>query len=150
MDGRPTAINAGRGFREDESGASVLPPSSGPGSMVLPLNPPDSPEQVLPVSTANADLQNFHAILQSGGSQEVPDVAPLKLDTGLDPTIPNIIIFGETGTGKSSVINMLDGRLIADVSSGASGCTFHSSPYEVKLKSSGNYITSKNRTVQFN
>jgi len=170
MDGRPAsttpkdhpAINvsdARRGVREDESGATnvntsqvpqqpltgVLTPSFGPGRADLPLNPLNSPEPAVPVSTANGVLQNVNAILQS---QEVSDIAPLNLNTRLDPTIPNIIIFGETGVGKSSIINMLDGRLIADVSSGANGCTFHSSPYEVKLKSSGNYII-ENRSVPF-
>jgi len=35
--------------------------------------------------------------------------------------VPNIIVFGETGVGKSSVINMLDGSEQADVSNAAKG-----------------------------
>jgi len=104
--------------------------------MVLPLN---GPESAPPAYPANVDLQKFNAILQLSAPQEVPDIVPMDHNnTHLDPTIPNIIVFGETGTGKSSIINMLEGRSIAGVSSGASGCTFYSCPYEVKLKSSGN------------
>lgn len=43
----------------------------------------------------------------------------------------NIIIFGSSGCGKSSIINMLHGEDIAPVSSGARGCTFESKPYTI-------------------
>jgi len=46
---------------------------------------------------------------------------------------PNVIIFGETGVGKSSLINMIAGTESAAVSSGAIGCTFESVPNEVEL-----------------
>lgn len=36
----------------------------------------------------------------------------------------NIILFGETGIGKSSLINMLSGNEVARVSNDATGCTF--------------------------
>ncbi|KIK80762.1 hypothetical protein PAXRUDRAFT_15612 [Paxillus rubicundulus Ve08.2h10] len=38
----------------------------------------------------------------------------------------NIILFGETGVGKSSVINLIAGRQVADVSSDVNGCTMSS------------------------
>src|ERR1700730_10509355 len=44
--------------------------------------------------------------------------------------IPNIIVFGETGAGKSSVINMLEGNDKAEVSSSAKGVTFTSAQYQ--------------------
>ncbi|KAJ3500731.1 hypothetical protein NLJ89_g9662 [Agrocybe chaxingu] len=47
---------------------------------------------------------------------------------------PNVIIFGETGTGKSSLINMLSGREDAAVSNQATGGTFSSQPHEVRLQ----------------
>jgi len=47
---------------------------------------------------------------------------------------PNVILFGETGSGKSSVVNMLDGRPVARTSSGVSGCTFTSCPYLVSVR----------------
>ncbi|KAF5344705.1 hypothetical protein D9757_013891 [Collybiopsis confluens] len=53
-------------------------------------------------------------------------------------TEPNIVIFGSTGCGKSSVVNMLLGankegaeEPRAKVSSSAKGCTFESKPYLV-------------------
>jgi len=47
--------------------------------------------------------------------------------------IPNIILFGETGAGKSSIINMIAECDIAGISSGAAGCTFQSTPYQVEI-----------------
>jgi GTPase Era involved in 16S rRNA processing len=43
--------------------------------------------------------------------------------------ISNVIVFGETGAGKSSIINMLAGGDVAKVSSSSSGCTFESKSY---------------------
>ncbi|KAF8635780.1 hypothetical protein AX17_003856 [Amanita inopinata Kibby_2008] len=47
---------------------------------------------------------------------------------------PNVIVFGETGVGKSSLINMIAGKEMAIVSSGALGCTFASTPHDVMLE----------------
>ncbi|KAF8844606.1 P-loop containing nucleoside triphosphate hydrolase protein [Paxillus ammoniavirescens] len=41
----------------------------------------------------------------------------------------NIILFGETGVGKSSVINLIAGRQVADVSPDVNGCTMSSTYY---------------------
>jgi GTP-binding protein EngB required for normal cell division len=41
----------------------------------------------------------------------------------------NVIVFGETGAGKSSVINMLLGDGQAQTSNSARGCTFESNPF---------------------
>ncbi|KDQ58358.1 hypothetical protein JAAARDRAFT_176274 [Jaapia argillacea MUCL 33604] len=46
---------------------------------------------------------------------------------------PNIILFGETGTGKSSIVNMLAEADVAGMSSGATGCTFHSQRYTIDI-----------------
>ncbi|KAF5344704.1 hypothetical protein D9757_013890 [Collybiopsis confluens] len=46
----------------------------------------------------------------------------------------NIVVFGSTGSGKSSVINMIRRSSEAPVSSGASGCTFQSTAYSTKLQ----------------
>jgi predicted GTPase len=43
--------------------------------------------------------------------------------------MPNVIIFGDTGVGKSSVINMLHGGDIAKVSDGTTGTTFDNQSY---------------------
>ena len=41
----------------------------------------------------------------------------------------NIIVFGQTGSGKSSVINLIAGKQVATVSNGAAGCTLSFKPY---------------------
>ncbi|KAH7913272.1 P-loop containing nucleoside triphosphate hydrolase protein [Hygrophoropsis aurantiaca] len=45
----------------------------------------------------------------------------------------NIVIFGESGVGKSSLINACAGESVAQTSSGASGCTFEYSRYEITI-----------------
>ena len=46
----------------------------------------------------------------------------------------NIILFGETGVGKSSVINLIAGRQIADTSPDVQGCTMSFKPYTFPVK----------------
>lgn len=41
----------------------------------------------------------------------------------------NVVIFGETGVGKSSLVNMIAGADVASIGSGATGCTFQSASY---------------------
>lgn len=48
----------------------------------------------------------------------------------------NVILFGETGVGKSSVINLLAGQPIAKVSSDVEGCTLQSTKYTFTLMGS--------------
>ena len=64
-----------------------------------------------------------------------PDAQPPSNNSPALSTYPNIIIFGETGVGKSSLVNMLvsEGAPRANVSSQALGCTFASLPYLIKL-----------------
>jgi GTP-binding protein EngB required for normal cell division len=45
----------------------------------------------------------------------------------------NVVIFGESGVGKSSIINMLLGENKVKTSSGAVGCTFTSDAYVVDV-----------------
>ncbi|KZP04594.1 hypothetical protein FIBSPDRAFT_694748, partial [Athelia psychrophila] len=45
----------------------------------------------------------------------------------------NIIIFGEAGSGKSSLVNMIAGQPRAKVANSATGVTFSSDPYDVDL-----------------
>ncbi|KAF9525144.1 P-loop containing nucleoside triphosphate hydrolase protein [Crepidotus variabilis] len=61
--------------------------------------------------------------------------APVLQDADNTPSsgIPNIIVFGETGTGKSSLINLLMGTPVASTSSGAVGETFLSEGYDVVI-----------------
>jgi hypothetical protein len=46
---------------------------------------------------------------------------------------PNIILFGESGSGKSSIINMIAGNSVAIVSSSVHGCTFQTTRYTVDI-----------------
>ena len=43
----------------------------------------------------------------------------------------NIVFFGETGAGMSSVINLIAGHSVADVGAGAKTCTLASHPYKI-------------------
>ncbi|KAF5366139.1 hypothetical protein D9757_010950 [Collybiopsis confluens] len=47
--------------------------------------------------------------------------------------VRNVIIFGSTGCGKSSIVNMLLGRNEAEISNGAKGCTFDHHAYTAIL-----------------
>jgi len=51
----------------------------------------------------------------------------------------NIVIFGETGAGKSSVINLMAGREIAEVSPDSHRCTLHWTEYTVKFDNGTRY-----------
>jgi predicted GTPase len=44
-----------------------------------------------------------------------------------------VIVFGETGAGKSSVINMLAGTVVADTPRNAIGCTCENKCYPVSI-----------------
>ncbi|KZP33674.1 P-loop containing nucleoside triphosphate hydrolase protein [Athelia psychrophila] len=55
------------------------------------------------------------------------------------PPQNNVIIFGQTGAGKSSLVNMVLGEILAGTSSNAQSCTFESTPYEVEI--SGKKLT---------
>jgi len=50
------------------------------------------------------------------------------------PAPANVVIFGETGAGKSSLTNLIVGEDVAETSSGAMGCTFESKSYEVEVE----------------
>ncbi|KAG2738227.1 kinase-like protein [Suillus brevipes Sb2] len=45
----------------------------------------------------------------------------------------NVLLFGETGVGKSSIINLIMGRDVAQTSPDAETCTLKHTPYEVNL-----------------
>jgi predicted GTPase len=53
---------------------------------------------------------------------------------GIQAHNPNVIVFGETGTGKSSVINLILGTYKAPISNDAMGCTFSSACYKVQIQ----------------
>lgn len=47
--------------------------------------------------------------------------------------IPNVVIFGETGAGKSSLVNMIAGNAVAEISNRAIGYTFQSTCFTVNI-----------------
>jgi hypothetical protein len=50
------------------------------------------------------------------------------------PTHPqNFVVFGEMGVGKSSLINLIAGKELAEVSSGAKSCTLDSKEHTIDL-----------------
>ncbi|KAG2153675.1 P-loop containing nucleoside triphosphate hydrolase protein, partial [Suillus bovinus] len=51
----------------------------------------------------------------------------------------NIVIFGETGAGKSSVINLLAGQQIAHISPDSHRCTLHWMEYQITLDNETRY-----------
>jgi len=63
----------------------------------------------------------------------LPNEVPPPLYTESADDVPNVVVFGETGVGKSSLINMITGTACASVSSAAVGCTFESVPYDAEL-----------------
>ncbi|KAG5638125.1 hypothetical protein H0H81_001728 [Sphagnurus paluster] len=46
---------------------------------------------------------------------------------------PNVILFGESGSGKSSIVNMLAQRPCAQTSSSVKGCTFIANSYPIEI-----------------
>jgi len=50
--------------------------------------------------------------------------------------IPNIVLFGEAGVGKSSVVNLIAGAQIAKTSDRAGGCTLDSTEYRLNMETS--------------
>ncbi|KAH7928932.1 hypothetical protein BV22DRAFT_166530 [Leucogyrophana mollusca] len=48
-------------------------------------------------------------------------------------TVPNIVIFGETGVGKSSLVNLIAARKVARTSSSATGCTLDAKKHIVEI-----------------
>jgi len=49
-------------------------------------------------------------------------------------TTHNIILFGEAGSGKSSLVNMIVGANVAKVSGSADGCTFKNDRYDATIR----------------
>ncbi|KAF7979189.1 hypothetical protein HWV62_43110 [Athelia sp. TMB] len=79
----------------------------------------------------------LHEVLQEfyPGGLSTAELAAISDEKMLEaPT--NVVVFGETGVGKSSVINMIAGRNVAKVANTARGCTFASTSYDVNIGAS--------------
>ncbi|KIJ67531.1 hypothetical protein HYDPIDRAFT_108364 [Hydnomerulius pinastri MD-312] len=50
------------------------------------------------------------------------------------PRVPNIVLFGEAGVGKSSIINLLAEKSVAPFASKTKGCTLESQGYIISIR----------------
>ncbi|KAH7888366.1 P-loop containing nucleoside triphosphate hydrolase protein [Phlebopus sp. FC_14] len=110
-------------------------------STALPSTKPDTgqnPSDLHPVDSSDVDGESR---LNDGSSSPVDHKVPSQPATTNQPgsasssTTTNIILFGETGVGKSSVINLIAGKSVAKVSADVDGCTMASTQYIIHLKS---------------
>ncbi|XP_006457070.1 hypothetical protein AGABI2DRAFT_195950 [Agaricus bisporus var. bisporus H97] len=85
----------------------------------------------VPIQTPEPREATTHSRSRKNKSHTIPRT-PLFRESELKGPA-NIVIFGETGTGKSSLINMLSDEGTAAVSNLAVGCTFESAPYPVSI-----------------
>jgi len=117
------------------------PCSNGSGTQTLPA--PITPEKQTTnhgQSRAEKFLSDFAEGLRrriagdsSGADPPGEESVTLHPEATDSDNTPNVIIFGETGVGKSSLINMVSDTASAAVSNAAIGCTFESVPYDVEL-----------------
>lgn len=101
--------------------------------MQLPDEPDSNRTTEMPTAAGNPDADNIVTQFHPSQSASPPVPHPAPHEPSNDEQVPNILIFGQTGTGKSSVINMLNGKKVAESSPDARGCTFSSTPYFLAL-----------------
>ncbi|KAF8135599.1 hypothetical protein EV363DRAFT_1321005 [Boletus edulis] len=107
--------------------------------LFAPLKKESSNKDIISVLTNRCKLdpkvaEELATMLESGLSRTVA-YASAAGDSSL-PTQPrsiNIVLFGETGAGKSSVINLIARRAIARVSSDVNGRTIQSTRYDISF-----------------
>ncbi|KAI6000730.1 P-loop containing nucleoside triphosphate hydrolase protein [Pisolithus albus] len=86
-----------------------------------------------------------HVVQRDEGSGHLPstgrnDTVPVTSRDERSEHLPNsspinIVLFGETGVGKSSVINLIAGKSCAKVSADVDGCTMSSTKYDIVVDS---------------
>ncbi|KAF9522884.1 P-loop containing nucleoside triphosphate hydrolase protein [Crepidotus variabilis] len=97
------------------------------------------------MNTADKTSRSFASVPDSGhhslslsapmeGFEQPSSTSTNNLSSFTNMSMPNIVVFGETGTGKSSLINMLADGEVARTSSAAVGETFSSQDYVVTIK----------------
>ncbi|KAG2070685.1 hypothetical protein BDR04DRAFT_1099706 [Suillus decipiens] len=89
----------------------------------------------LQVGNTNGDVANSQPVHPPAAVQSpdipVPSASPTREQT--HPREKNIVIFGETGSGKSSVINVIAQKEVAKTSNDAVGCTSEPKSYSVDI-----------------
>lgn len=64
----------------------------------------------------------------------------LLMSDSQEPLTHNIILFGEVGSGKSSIVNLIIGKDVAKVSNSTLGCTFEIESYPTRIGNTSYYI----------
>ncbi|KAG1812482.1 kinase-like domain-containing protein [Suillus subaureus] len=97
-------------------------------------------EQVTPSVPRNGKVQSQSPSrsLVASPSQPVPFTTRIHHSFSRTSTLStsgplNVLLFGETGVGKSSVINLIMGQGVAETSPRVETCTLVRSPYEINL-----------------
>lgn len=87
---------------------------------------PEADHDLILIRTEQAFPESENAILGT---------KVLSIPKAKASSMPNVVLFGETGTGKSSIINMLDTTSgdSAKISNGSQNCTFSSTPHVITL-----------------
>ncbi|KIJ61878.1 hypothetical protein HYDPIDRAFT_158845 [Hydnomerulius pinastri MD-312] len=101
-------------------------PQDAPRAVPTSVNPTASPSIL--VDQGSSPASSYKSTLD-----KVSNTKSVTNDT-TSSGIPNIVIFGESGVGKSSVINLITGGPLAKTSNDALGCTFRHDRHEVTLK----------------
>ncbi|KAG8217014.1 hypothetical protein J3R82DRAFT_7328 [Butyriboletus roseoflavus] len=80
-------------------------------------------------------LQHIHSVAPGVSSRPVPSgISARRREKGtVDDHATNIVVYGETGVGKSHVINLIAGQELAHTSNEVVGCTFQHQRHNVKL-----------------
>ncbi|KZP22221.1 hypothetical protein FIBSPDRAFT_953064 [Athelia psychrophila] len=92
----------------------------------------DSPPNARDETTSTSATSQTEADAPNTSSSNSSNLG-IYMTEDRDPQRANIIIFGESGAGKSSLVNMIAGRDCAETSENVTGCTFASTPYNVDL-----------------
>ncbi|KAF8557972.1 hypothetical protein OG21DRAFT_78982 [Imleria badia] len=109
---------------------SVSTPTQGDGSQ-------SSGKQIYPFKSLSRSSTNLLAI--TGSAERKSDDVTGNTSSSGDPSPPtqpptiNVVLFGETGVGKSSVINLIARQELAKVSSDVNGCTMQSTRYNISF-----------------
>ncbi|KZP32052.1 hypothetical protein FIBSPDRAFT_925456 [Athelia psychrophila] len=91
-----------------------------------------------PKSPPARALANSNDVNSTHSTQdtEVVNANPGSSNSSVPKSHPNIIVFGQTGSGKSSLINLIAGKDVAQTSSDLTKCTFDSQPYHIEVDES--------------
>ncbi|KAF8441410.1 P-loop containing nucleoside triphosphate hydrolase protein [Boletus edulis BED1] len=73
--------------------------------------------------TGNPEAKSDNGTASAAGDSSLPT----------QPRSINVVLFGETGVGKSSVINLIARKEVAQVSSDVNGCTMQSTRYDISF-----------------